>query len=83
MKAKRPSSSSLRTSTSTPASRLISATTLSRFLASRIAAVATVLIASAPSSSASLRWVATASAISATFSAAILPLRFDALSMRV
>ncbi len=83
MKAKRPSSSSLRTSTSTPASRSISATTLSRFLASRIAAVATVLIASAPSSSASRRWVATASAISATFSAVILPLRRDALSMRV
>jgi hypothetical protein len=69
--------------TSTPAPRSISATTLSRFLASLIAAVATVLVASAPSSSASRIWVATASVISATFSAVILPLRRDALSIRV
>jgi hypothetical protein len=53
MKARRPSSSSSSTSTSTPAASSISLTTLSRFFASRIAAVATVLITSAPSSSAS------------------------------
>src|SRR6266498_4175877 len=53
MNAKRPSSSSSRTSTSTPAISSISSTTLSRFLASRIAAVATVLTVSAPISSAS------------------------------
>ena len=40
-KASRPSSSSLRTSTGIPATREISATTASRLVASRIAAVAT------------------------------------------
>ena len=47
-KASRPSSSSSRTSTSTPASFEILLATFSLFLASRIAAVATVLITSAP-----------------------------------
>ncbi len=48
MNAKRPSSSSSRTSTSTPAISSISSTTLSRFFASRMAAVATVFTTSAP-----------------------------------
>ena len=83
MKASRPSSSSLRTSTSTPAASSISSTTLSRFLASRIAAVATALITSAPISSASRTWVVTASATSATFSAVIEPFLLAPLPIRV
>ena len=55
----------------------------SAFFASRIAAVATIRIASAPSSSASRTWVATTSATSAIFSSVILPLRFESLPIRV
>ena len=83
MKARRPSSCSLRISTSTPATRLISATTSSRFAASRIAAVATVRIASAPISWASRTWVATTSATSSIFSRSIAPSCCEALPMRV
>ncbi len=82
-KASRPSSSSLSTSTGRPASFSIAFTTLSRFLASRIAAVATILITSAPSSSARRTWVVTTSATSATFSAVILPFLLAPLPIRV
>ncbi len=82
-KASRPSSSSLSTSTDSPASFSIAFTTLSRFLASRIAAVATILITSAPISSARRTWVATTSATSAIFSAVILPFLLASLPIRV
>ncbi len=83
MKAKRPSSSSSSTSTSTPAISSISLTTLSRFFASRIAAVATVLTSSAPISWASRTWVVTTSATSAIFSAVILPFFEASFPIRV
>ena len=83
MKASRPSSSSESTSTSTPATRPISSATFFVLVASRIAAVATVRIALAPSSSARRTCVATTSATSATFSAEIAPSRFESLPMRV
>ena len=83
MKANRPSSSSSSTSTSIPAISSISWTTLSRFFASRIAAVATVFTTSAPISWASRTCVLTTSATSAIFSAVISPF-FDApLPIRV
>ena len=81
--ASRPSSSSLNTSTAAPAAPAISRATASEFLASRIAAVATIRIASAPSSSREPTWVVTTSHSSATFSGVILPRRFAALSIRV
>ncbi len=78
MKASRPSSSSLRISTSTPAASPMRLAASSAFFASRIAAVATIRIASAPSSSASRTCVATTSAISSIFSSVI-----RALALRV
>ena len=78
MNASRPSSWPRSTSTGTPHARSIASTTSSRFEASRIAAVATMRIAAASSSSASLTWVATAPAISAIFSGSIVPSARDA-----
>ena len=75
-KASRPSSSSDSTSTSTPARRSISFTACLRFFASRIAAVATVRIASAPSSCARRTCVATTSPTSAIFAEDMVPSRF-------
>ena len=83
MKERRPSSSSLRTSTSTPAALPISFAARSPLLASRTAAVATARIVSAPSSRASRTWVATTSATSSTLSGQIAPSASIALLMRV
>ena len=83
MNASRPSSSSLRISTSSPAAVAIRFAASSAFFASRTAAVATIRIASAPSSSARRTWVVTTSASSAIFSSVILPLRLESLSKRV
>ncbi len=83
MKESLPSSSSLSTSTSTPAAVPISRAAGSPLLASRTAAVATARIVSAPSSRANLTWVETTSATSATFSAVIAPSASSALLMRV
>ena len=55
----------------------------SAFFASRTAAVATIRIASAPSSSASRTCVATTSAISSILASVIRPLRFESFSKRV
>ena len=73
-KARRPSSSSSSTTTSTPACLEILLATFSLFLASRIAAVATVLITSAPISWARRTCVSTTSVTSATFSSLSFPL---------
>ena len=83
MNASRPSSSSPRTSTGTPATRPISAAASAAFLDSRMAAVATTRIASEPSSCASRTCVSTTSASSAIFSAVTLPFCFESLSNRV
>ncbi len=83
MNASRPSSSSERTSTPIPAASAIRCAAASAFFDSRIAAVATIRIASAPSSSASRTWVVTTSASSAIFSSVIRPLRLESLSKRV
>ena len=83
MKESRPSSSSLRISTSTPAASPIAFAARSPLLASRTAAVATARIVSAPSSRASRTWVATTSATSSTFSGRISPSSPIALLIRV
>ncbi len=72
-KASRPSSSSLSTSTSKPAASSIAAATFLRFGASLMAAVATIRICSAPSSSARRTCVATTSQTSSILSAVIAP----------
>ena len=73
MKERRPSSSSLRTSTETPAISATLRAASSPFDASRIAAVATARMVSAPSSRASRTCVATTSATCSTFSDGIYP----------
>ncbi len=82
-KASRPSASSLRTSTPIAASSSIAFTNSSRFLASRIAAVATILITSAPTSPARRTCVVTTSATSAIFSAVIVPFLLASLPILV
>ncbi len=83
MKASRPSSSSLRTSTRTPAASPIAAAASSPLGASRTAAVATARISSAPSSRASRTCVETTSATSSIFSPRIAPSESSALLIRV
>ena len=83
MKARRPSSSSLRISTGTPECLAIFAATASPLPASRTAAVATARISSAPSSRARRTWVATTSATSSIFSGTIAPSSPIALLIRV
>ncbi len=83
MKERRPSSFSLRTSTSTPETSEIAWITSSRLRASRMAAVATGLITSAPSSSARRTWVATTSPTSWIFGCSIAPSASSALLIRV
>ena len=83
MKESLPSSSSLSTSTGTPAASPIAAATSSPLEASRTAAVATARISSAPSSFASRTWVATTSQTSSIFAATIAPSESSALLIRV
>ena len=83
MKARRPSSSSLRISTGTPEASAIVAATASPLPASRTAAVATARIVSAPSSRARRTWVATTSTTSSIFSGTIAPSSSIALLIRV
>jgi len=83
MKERRPSSSSLRTSTGTPEASAIARTASSLFEASRTAAVATERIVSAPSSRARRTWVATTSATSSILSGQIAPSSSSALLIRV
>ncbi len=83
MKASRPSCSSLSTSTSIPETSEIACTTSSRFFASRMAAVATARITSAPSSSARRTWVATTSPTSWIIGWVIEPSSVVALPIRV
>ena len=82
-KASRASSSSLSTSTDTPARSAIARVNSSWLEASRIAAVATARIVSVPSSRASRTWVATTSTTSAIFFAGIVSSRRRPLAIRV